>query len=45
MKKILKCAIYRKRQIVEQNGQKFGTQGTKVHICRALFMPDCLSLV
>ncbi len=43
--KILKCAISWKQLIVEQNGRKFGTHGTTVHICRVLLMPDSLSLV
>ena len=43
--KILKCAISRIQLIIERKGRKFGTWGTKVHKCRALFMPDCLSLV
>ncbi len=41
----LKCGISQKRLILERNGQKFGTRGTTVHICKALLMPDSLSLV
>ena len=40
-----KCAISWKELIVEQNGWKFGTQGTTVHICRVLLMPDSFILV
>ena len=43
--KILKCAISWKQLIIEQNGRKFGTQGTTVDLCRVLFMPESLSLV
>ncbi len=38
----LKCGISQKRLIVERNGQKVGTQGTTVHVCRVLLMPDSL---
>ncbi len=38
----LKCGI---SQIVERNGQKFGTRSTTVHIGKVLLMPDSLSLV
>ena len=41
----LKCGIFQKRLIIERNGQKFGTWGTTVHICRVLLMPDSLSFV
>ncbi len=41
----LKCGISPKRLIVERNRRKFGTQGTTVHICRVLLMPDSWSLV
>ena len=41
----LKCGISQKRLIIEQNRRKFGTQGTAVHICTVLLMPDSLSLV
>ena len=37
--KILRCGISRKRMIVEPNGRKFGTRGTRVNICRVLFLP------
>ena len=40
-----KYGISRKRLIVEWSGQKFGTRGPKVHICRVRLMPDFLSLV
>ena len=43
----LKCGISQKqkRLIMERNGRKFGTRGTKAHMCRVLLMPDSLSLV
>ena len=41
----LKCGISQKRLIVERNGWRFGTRATTVHLCRALLMLDCLSLV
>ncbi len=41
----LKCEICRKRRVVERNGRKLGTRGATMHICRALLMPDSLSLV
>ncbi len=41
----LKYGISQKRLIVEWNRRKCGTQGTTVHICRALLMPDIVSLV
>ena len=34
-----------KRVIIEQNGCKFGSRGTTVHIQWVLFMPESLSLV
>ena len=41
----LKCGISQKRLIIEQNGRKFGTRGTTVHMCSVPLMPDSLSLV
>ncbi len=41
----LKCEISQERLIVERNGRKFGTWITTVHVCRAVLMPDTLSLV
>ncbi len=38
-------SISRKQLVVERNGQKFGTLGPTVHICRLLLLPDSLSLV
>ena len=35
----LKCGIFRKRLIVERNGQKFGTLGTTVHYGRYFWCP------
>ena len=43
--KIAKCATSWKQMNVEQNGWKFGTPGTTVHICKVLLMPDSFSLV
>ena len=41
----IKCGISRKRMFLEQNGRKFGTRGTTVHIGRVLLKTDSLSLV
>ncbi len=41
----LKCEISQKRLIIERNGRKVWTRGTTGHICRAVLMPDSLSLV
>ena len=41
----LKCGISRKQLIIDQNGRKFGTQGSVVHIWKVLLMPNSFSLV
>ncbi len=41
----LKCGIYRKRLIVDQNGRKFATWGPIVNIWKVLLIPDSFSLV